>query len=196
MELQEMLETVLAFEPYKLILSNPLRKDAQYRRIVVNRLGEGWQAEKYTEKQVFHENMGADELKAFLETAMRQEYRQLNAWDGEREHAVRVSKNGKASYMKKKTAQAPREKEGHNRKKYYILEEGRPVPPLVDMGIFTPEGKIVRTMYDKFRQINRFVELIDDEIGNLPQDREKMLRKLEAAIGEYEAKEPVFAFVP
>ena len=171
MELQEMLETVLAFEPYKLILSNPLRKDAQYRRIVVNRLGEGWQAEKYTEKQVFHENMGADELKAFLETAMRQEYRQLNAWDGEREHAVRVSKNGKASYMKKKTAQAPREKEGHNRKKYYILEEGRPVPPLVDMGIFTPEGKIVRTMYDKFRQINRFVELIDDEIGNLPQDR-------------------------
>lgn len=171
MELQEMLETVLAFEPYKLILSNPLRKDAQYRRIVVNRLGEGWQAEKYTEKQVFHENMGADELKAFLETAMRQEYRQLNAWDGEREHAVRVSKNGKASYMKKKTAQAPREKEGHNRKKHYILEEGRPVPPLVDMGIFTPEGKIVRTMYDKFRQINRFVELIDDEIGNLPQDR-------------------------
>lgn len=171
MELQEMLETVLAFEPYKLILSNPLRKDAQYRRIVVNRLGEGWQAEKYTEKQVFHENMATDELKAFLETAMRQEYRQLNAWDGEREHAVRVSKNGKASYMKKKTAQAPREKEGHNRKKHYILEEGRPVPPLVDMGIFTPEGKIVRTMYDKFRQINRFVELIDDEIGNLPRDR-------------------------
>ncbi len=171
MELQEMLEIVLAFEPYKLILSNPLRKDAQYRRIVVNRLGEGWQAEKYTEKQVFHENMATDELKAFLETAMRQEYRQLNAWDGEREHAVRVSKNGKASYMKKKTAQAPREKEGHNRKKHYILEEGRPVPPLVDMGIFTPEGKIVRTMYDKFRQINRFVELIDDEIGNLPRDR-------------------------
>lgn len=171
MELQEMLETVLAFEPYKLILSNPLRKDAQYRRIVVNRLGEGWQAEKYTEKQVFHENMGADELKAFLEAVMRQEYRQLNAWDGEREHAVRVSKNGKASYMKKKTAQAPREKEGHNRKKHYILEEGRPIPPLVDMGIFTPEGKIVRTMYDKFRQINRFVELIDDEIGNLPRDR-------------------------
>lgn len=171
MELQEMLETVLAFEPYKLILSNPLRKDAQYRRIVVNRLGEGWQAEKYTEKQVFHENMGADELKVFLETAMRQEYRQLNAWDGEREHAVRVSKSGKASYMKKKTAQAPREKEGHNRKKHYILEEGRPIPPLVDMGIFTPEGKIVRTMYDKFRQINRFVELIDDEIGNLPRDR-------------------------
>ena len=171
MDLQQMLEAVLAAEPYKMILSNPYRKDEQFRRIVINRLGDGWQAEKYTEKQVFHENMSEEELKEFLEGAMRQGYRQLNAWDGEREHAVRVSKGGKASYMKKKTAQAPKEKTGHNRKKNYILEEGQTIPPLVDMGIFTSEGKIVRSMYDKFRQINRFVELIDDEIGTLPKDR-------------------------
>lgn len=171
MDLQQMLEAVLAAEPYKMILSNPCRKDEQFRRIVINRLGDGWQAEKYTEKQVFHENMSEEELKEFLEGAMRQGYRQLNAWDGEREHAVRVSKGGKASYMKKKTAQAPKEKTGHNRKKNYILEEGQTIPPLVDMGIFTSEGKIVRSMYDKYRQINRFVELIDDEIGTLPKDR-------------------------
>ena len=115
--------------------------------------------------------MSEETLKLFLEGAMGQEYRQLNAWDGEREHAVRVSKGGKASYMKKKTAQAPKEKTGHNRKKNYILEEGQTIPPLVDMGIFTSEGKIVRSMYDKYRQINRFVELIDDEIGTLPKDR-------------------------
>ena len=150
MDLQQMLEAVLAAEPYKMILSNPCRKDEQFRRIVINRLETCWQAEKYTEKQVFHENMSEETLKLFLEGAMGQEYRQLNAWDGEREHAVRVSKGGKASYMKKKTAQAPKEKTGHNRKKNYILEERQTIPPLVDMGIFTSEGKIVRSMYDKY----------------------------------------------
>ena len=69
MDLQQMLEAVLAAEPYKMILSNPCRKDEQFRRIVINRLETCWQAEKYTEKQVFHENMSEETLKLFLEGA-------------------------------------------------------------------------------------------------------------------------------
>lgn len=173
MDLQQILEALWAAEPYKLILSNPGRKQFPYQKIIINRLDTkaGWQVEKYTEKQVFHENKNAAETLSFLREMLEQNYRQCNAWDGEREHTVRISKNGKITWQKKRTSQAPKAKGEHNRKKNYILEEGTVIPPLVDMGIFTSEGKIVRSMYDKYRQINRFVEMIDDEIDSLPKDR-------------------------
>ena len=60
----------------------------------------------------------------------------------------------------------------HNKKKRYLLEEGRPVPFLVDLGVMTPEGKIVHARYDKFRQINRFLEFVEDILPALPKDRE------------------------
>ena len=49
-----------------------------------------------------------------------------------------------------------------NRRKNYILEEGKPVPFLVKLGVMTEEGKIISAKYDKFRQINRFLEFIKD----------------------------------
>lgn len=172
MELKEILDTLWDAEPYKIILSNPCAKsgegEREYIKVVLNRLESGWQAEQYTKKQVFHKNLSKADAQTLLMEAMKNRFRQCNAWDGEWEHTVRISKNGRAAYQRKHTIQAPKAKEGHNRKKNYILEEGTVIPPLVDMGIFTAEGKVVRSMYDKYRQINRFVELIDDEIDSLP----------------------------
>lgn len=54
----------------------------------------------------------------------------------------------------------------HNKEKKYILPEGMPIPPLVDLGVMTAEGRIVKAKYDKYRQINRFLEIIDDSIKN------------------------------
>lgn len=171
LSLEQMLEAVWRSEPYKLILSNPANSRVQYRRIVLNRLETGWQAEKYTQKQVFHENLTEDGAKSLTAEQVGAAFRQLNEWDREAEHTVRVSKGGRAAWQRRRTAQAPKEKTEHNRKKHYLLEEGTVIPPLVDMGIFTAEGKVVRPMYDKYRQINRFVELIDDEIDALPKSR-------------------------
>ena len=59
----------------------------------------------------------------------------------------------------------------HNRTKKYVLQEGVPVPFLVDLGVMTAEGKVVKSRYDKFRQINRFLEFIEDVLPNLDPNR-------------------------
>lgn len=153
---------------YKVIVSNPKNRQETYRKIVYNRLQDQFQAEKYTEKQVFHENISFEEMQkqtfSYLEN---NRYRQLNAWDDTFEYAINISKGGKVLFQKKKSSQAPAIRITHNRQKNYLIQEGTVIPPLVDMGIFTAEGKIVRTMYDKFKQINRFVELFNDELERL-----------------------------
>ena len=171
-ELQKIIQTLWSSKLYKIILSNPTGEGA-YRKIVLNRQKKGWQAEQYTEKQVFHENLPEGKVQDYLMENMSGAFRQCGAWDGTFEYTVRISKKGKVTGMKKRTAQteAPKAKTENNRKKNYLLEEGTVIPPLVDMGIFTAEGKVVRSMYDKYRQINRFVELIDDEIDALPKDQ-------------------------
>ena len=60
----------------------------------------------------------------------------------------------------------------HNRKKNYLLEEGVPVPFLVRLGVMTPDGRVVKARYDKFRQINRYLEFVDDILPSLPKGRE------------------------
>ena len=60
----------------------------------------------------------------------------------------------------------------HNRVKRYILPQGTPVPFLVDLGVMTGEGRVHEAAYDKYRQINRFLEFIEDILPKLPKDRE------------------------
>lgn len=168
---------------YKMIVSNPKNRQENYRKIVYNRLQDQFQAEKYTEKQVFHENISFEEMQrqvfSYLENSR---YRQLNAWDDTFEYAVSISKGGKTLFQKKKSSQAPAIKITHNRQKNYLIQEGTVIPPLVDMGIFTAEGKIIRAMYDKFKQINRFVELLNDELDQL--DLTKKLTVIDFGCGK------------
>lgn len=109
-------------------------------------------------------------------------YRQVNAMTADAEHIILISRDGRCSYKVKrlateaiKAAGAGKSNNigsaavdnGHNRKKNYILSEGMNIEPLIDMGVFTKDGRVVNSMYDKYKQINRFVEILNDEISNL-----------------------------
>ena len=171
----EILEKIAQAEPYKIIISKPASAQEKYRKIVVEKKERYYQAAAYTQKQVFHRNIDTAELLAYLSETVVGNYLQVNAWDGAYEHMFLCSKKGNAAYKRKKTGEKPAAANAaanvaaanaaaHNRKKKYLIKEGTVVAPLVDMGIFTAEGKVVASMYDKFRQINRFLEMVDDAV--------------------------------
>ncbi len=154
----------------KIILSKP-DKTVAYKKITVAKKENQYQIEKFTDKQAFHENVGKEELVERLAEYLTQGYHQLNGFGQGVESIFLVSKKGKVTFKQKQTQNAPKMVSTHNRKKQYLLQEGEVIAPLVDMGIFTAEGKVVASMYDKFRQINRFIETIDDSIRTLSVDK-------------------------
>lgn len=169
---------------YRCILSNPVSKTGGYRKIVLKQIeGRGYQLEKYTEKQVFHEWLAKEMAAEWICSALRDQFRQYNGWDASHEYQLRISAKGKLLCSRKLTAgQSPQATKAHNRKKRYLLEEGIVIEPLVDMGIFTKEGKVVHSMYDKYKQINRFLELVEDEVEKLP--RQGTLRVIDFGCGK------------
>lgn len=156
------------FEPFfgatikKVVLSKPRSKSGEFKKVSIVQRVDYFQIEKLTEKQVFHQNVSCAEAFEFCITSLQESFMQMNAWDEFYEHQVLISKQGKVSYKKIATRSTTVPTAEHNRAKEYILSEGMEIPPLVDMGIFTKEGIVVRAMYDKFRQINRFIEIVDD----------------------------------
>lgn len=170
LELSKNISNIFQQNPIKTVISKPSKKDNTYIKINIENKGNYYQVSKYTEKQVFHRNINQSEIVDFCTKLMENEYRQLNSWSNGYEHMIMISKKGKISYKRKLTATNIQENKQHNRKKKYIISEGTDVPPLIDMGIFTKEGKVVHSMYDKFRQINRFIEIIDDEVKNINKE--------------------------
>lgn len=170
-ELKQYLETMLKADIQKVIISNPFSKSEEYKKIIIENKGKNYQIAKYTEKQVFHENIEADALLEKTHALAENRYKQINGMSASEEHIILISKKGNCSYKVKKTAtdavKLQAKNQGHNRQKNYILKEGMNIAPLVDMGVFTKDGKVVNAMYDKYKQINRFIEIIDDEVSSL-----------------------------
>ena len=171
-ELEQYLKLMLEAGVLKIIISKQASKTEEYKKIVVDRKENGFQIVKYTEKQAFHENVSEEEIVKRCAELIEGHFRQVNGMSVKEEHMIMISKKGAGTYKVKKkavdTVLLKNNKGNHNRKKNYILEEGMKIAPLVDMGVFTKDGKVVNSMYDKYKQINRFIEIINDEIAGLP----------------------------
>ena len=191
-ELKEILDLALNEKLHQIILSNS--RDASVAakaKIRPVRIGERllFQETRYQGTKVFHENFSREEITVKLEKDLRELYRQGEVLAEELEAIILVSKKGKmtvklkkkplregdgqnsAGPLGEKTQGEAADRLSHNRTKSYLLPEGEPVDFLVRLGVQTPDGRITKNRYDKFRQINRYLEFIDDVYGELPTDR-------------------------
>nr|MBQ8253487.1 SAM-dependent methyltransferase [Lachnospiraceae bacterium] len=178
----------------QIIISNPRKKNTSDGdclsaskikiRPVMMTEGLKFQESRFVGTQVFHANHDKAKLTDIVAEEMESSFGQLELETNCLRATVLVSKKGTVTVKKKQLQSANRECEkvagnqeggqkllSHNREKQYILKEGIPVPFLIDLGVQTKDGKIVRSKYDKFRQINRFLEFIQDVLPALPKDR-------------------------
>lgn len=160
----EFAKMIIAAGAHRVVLSGP-RGEKRYRKSTFLLVNEQYFIERLTEKQAFHEYCGR-EAAAERICLDFEGFTQINAWNGEREFTARLTKKGKLLTGSHACASAPKTVESQNRKKKYILAEGTVIPPLVDMGVMTKSGEVHKPMFDKFKQINRFLEFIDEIIDD------------------------------
>jgi SAM-dependent methyltransferase len=167
-ELRKAIDEIIEQDIVKVVVSNKMNKDVEYNKITFllkeKNKKEYYQIEKFTDKQVFHENIDVNDLGEKILEYVSSSYKQLAAWSTNTTFDLKISKKGKVFLGKKKTDNTIQVNKSHNKEKNYILKEGMIIEPLIDLGVFTKEGKVVNSKYDKYKQINRFVEIIDDEV--------------------------------
>lgn len=152
------------------------REGASYTKVTIkpvelkNKLF--YQFAYYSGTKVTHENVPAEEAGALLTALLEETFRQALFCTPEADYQVLISKKYKVSILTKSPTKTRSDiMLAHNRKKTYILEEGTPVPFLMELGIMNDEGKVFARKYDKFKQINRFLEMVEDILPHLPEGR-------------------------
>lgn len=190
--LASMLDDFINEQLNQIVLSNPVEKNLLQKVKVRPMLMKGalvFQAEEFTKTQAFHRNMNAEEAKAYLTEQLSGVFKQAEVLSELGSATVLISKKGtttvkvrkhapakiQAAKAEAKNREALLEKLQHNSQKHYVIPEGHAVPFLVDLGVQTQDGKIVKSRYDKFRQINRFLEFIEDILPKLDKTRENVI---------------------
>ena len=161
----------------KLSMSELKNKNYEFSKITArpfkSKKGVMWQLEKSKNNQVFHQNMSEEEFLLWLSSEGKETFRQIClTGEGVTVHYTvfpdKVKRKETGNALKVNT-------QSHNKEKSYILKQGENIPALVDLGVFSKELTIVKSKYDKFKQINRFIEIIDDAFGKLNKDEVTIL---------------------
>jgi SAM-dependent methyltransferase len=152
---------------HQIVISHPRLKQHPIKKVVIKPYLKSdqllFQFQSYSTTQVFHKNYGFEDALIVFNGYLDQNlFKQIDGFSNNLTWHALINKKGQ---MTLKKSQANFEKEpnlNHNRQKQYLLPEGTPIPYLVELGVMTKEGQVLKQKYDKFKQINRFLEMVDD----------------------------------
>lgn len=157
----------------KMIFAGKRRKSLEYRKITLRPVtikGElMYQAEYHYDKKVTHKNIPYYEGIEFAQKIIAEDFKQVNILTENEDIQILASKPEKPKITRHTVIRSAADTE-HNRKKHYLIEDGTPCDFLIELGVMSPEGKVFRKHYSKFRQINRFLEIADDSFDSLPKN--------------------------
>lgn len=128
------------------------------------------QFEYHYDRILKHDNVKLEDVRTALRQQLEQ-FKQMQAEFTDENVHIQLTKKYKVSWKAVKSETKKVVDLSHNRKKNYLLDDETPYPFLIRLGVQSQEGKVKKQKYDKFRQINRFVEFIDDALAHLPKDR-------------------------
>ena len=183
-ECRDIFKQVLDQKLIRITLSNTRDADRAVKvkvRPVLIREKLFFQETVYRGAQVYHTNLEKAQLEERLEEYMESLFGQAQVSHETEDISILVSKKGTVTIKRRKRKALLKPEEGagetallslaHDRSKQYILREGEPVDFLVGLGVQTPDGHVAKAYYDKFRQINRYLEFVEDVLDKLPKDR-------------------------
>lgn len=174
---EELLEVIFAINGLLYcVLSSPIQKEGIHgQKVTIHPIAskEGllYQVTEQRGPKVFHKNLKSDECRNFLEESFKHHFRHGLLCAAAADYQVLVSKKQTVTILKKPPSRSKLDVTPHNRKKQYLLEEGSPIPFLIALGVMTREGKVIAAKRDKFKQLNRFLELVEDVISHFPKGK-------------------------
>ena len=174
-------------KPVKMIFSNKRRKSLEYSKVTVRPIMSGdeikYQAEYTYEKKATHKNFGADEAVEFCLNLVIEDFKQANIFTVTSDIQVLASKADNPRITKKK-ASLSCQNIAHNRVKNYAIPDGEPCDFLIRLGVMDKDGKVIPKHYSKFRQINRYLEIVEDVFPYLPDGKEKPIKIIDFGCGK------------
>ena len=172
--IKDKIEKYFRQEIVRVVISN-LKKGAEceYSKVTIkpynSSKGIMYQFEYTVKNQVKHRNVEEYNLVDEISLLLENYFTQCMVYGTESDYHI----NCYGDKVKAKTMAATKKIAigGHNKKKRYILNEDEHIDFLVYLGVMTKDGKVVNSKYNKFRQINKYLELIKPSIDMLPKDR-------------------------